>query len=634
MHSEGWNIMSQFLRCGCGSGENIFEFRAALSTLALGLDGACWDRVGDSASLDLTGTLTIEAWVKPSAASGAIVHKWGDLGFDDRSYSIELVNGEVQFGLARDDNQADSSFHNFYSGQVTLNQWHHIACTYDGAQRRTYIDGTLVGSRATTGLVHVGSTDISIGAHLRNNAGPVIGYFNGLIDEVRLWNIARTQSQIQATRNVSISAEMRDNFPGLVSSYAFESTLGDELGANPGQGVGTVSYASTSDLPCTSSDDCAQAAAHYYRFEESTAGHGAGGTNSIIDSECGGTRGTPHLGPSYRSDVPSNVVPWTGQGNDLSVEFMGTDSYIQFATPFIFNQGHSDATLEFYVKAAEQPHAAIVWGRPDVPDTDRFQLTVNPGGVLHLDYREPNGSLHTLLNIDGTFTVPIGTWSHVAVTRQVLGSTHRYRFYRDGVLIYVADDTNPSLPDSTAWRMARRPGSTHNPYRGFLDEVRCTDRCLDPSEFLNAPFIDVNQNGVPDACECIVTSYCSTSPNSVGPGALMSYGGTVSVGLNNLTLLCTGCPPNASGLFFYGPQQTQVVFGNGFRCVAGLITRTGVTVASSGGIAGRTLNYASLPANAAITAGSTKNFQFWYRNPAGGGAGFNLSDGLSILFCP
>jgi hypothetical protein len=46
------------------------------------------------------------------------------------------------------------------------------------------------------------------------------------------------------------------------------------------------------------------------------------------------------------------------------------------------------------------------------------------------------------------------------------------------------------------------------------------------------------------------------------------------------------------------------------------------------------VNYATLPPGATITAGSTWNFQFWYRNPAAGGAGFNLSDGLSIRFCP
>jgi len=35
-----------------------------------------------------------------------------------------------------------------------------------------------------------------------------------------------------------------------------------------------------------------------------------------------------------------------------------------------------------------------------------------------------------------------------------------------------------------------------------------------------------------------------------------------------------------------------------------------------------------------IQAGEAWRFQFWYRNPAGGGAGFNLSDALLVTFCP
>ena len=35
-----------------------------------------------------------------------------------------------------------------------------------------------------------------------------------------------------------------------------------------------------------------------------------------------------------------------------------------------------------------------------------------------------------------------------------------------------------------------------------------------------------------------------------------------------------------------------------------------------------------------VNLGDRKYYQFWYRDPAGGGAGFNLSDGLSATFCP
>jgi hypothetical protein len=157
----------------------------------------------------------------------------------------------------------------------------------------------------------------------------------------------------------------------------------------------------------------------------------------------------------------------------------------------------------------------------------------------------------------------------------------------------------------------------------------------DSCDITASPSLDLNGNGILDSCECLVASYCTAAPNSVSAGgALMNNAGTVSVGQNNLTLLCNNCPPNTSGVFFYGPLQTQVVFGNGYRCVAGPVTRLGLTVASPAGIAAKSLNYPTLLPTAAITPGSTWNFQFWYRNPAAGGAGFNLSNGLSIRFCP
>jgi hypothetical protein len=40
------------------------------------------------------------------------------------------------------------------------------------------------------------------------------------------------------------------------------------------------------------------------------------------------------------------------------------------------------------------------------------------------------------------------------------------------------------------------------------------------------------------------------------------------------------------------------------------------------------------PGRRQITAGSTWNFQFWFRDPVAGGASFNLSDGLGVTFCP
>ena len=145
---------------------------------------------------------------------------------------------------------------------------------------------------------------------------------------------------------------------------------------------------------------------------------------------------------------------------------------------------------------------------------------------------------------------------------------------------------------------------------------------------------DVNGNGVPDECECAATNYCIGAPNSVGPGSVLFPEGTPSVSLNDFDIRATGCPPGQFGIFFFGPDPIQIPFGNGFRCVGGGIVRfLPPILVGAAGEALLDLDVTAPPASGAIVAGSLWNFQFWYRDPAAGGAAFNLSDGLSVRFC-
>ncbi|MCB9915264.1 MAG: hypothetical protein H6828_08955 [Planctomycetes bacterium] len=132
-----------------------------------------------------------------------------------------------------------------------------------------------------------------------------------------------------------------------------------------------------------------------------------------------------------------------------------------------------------------------------------------------------------------------------------------------------------------------------------------------------------------------VSTYCTTSPNSVGAGVLASTTGSTSITANDLVLIGTGAPANQWGIFYYGPNQISAPFGNGVRCVgAGGIGTFRLPLTNSGpsGTYTRPLDHNTL--SHAIAAGETWNFQCWYRDPAGGGAAFNLSDGVSVFFCP
>jgi len=142
-----------------------------------------------------------------------------------------------------------------------------------------------------------------------------------------------------------------------------------------------------------------------------------------------------------------------------------------------------------------------------------------------------------------------------------------------------------------------------------------------------------------DTCP-VPASYCVGAPNSAGPGALLSSSGTAEISANNFTLHMDGGVPSTPGLYYYGPNQIQAPFGDGFRCVGGATRRLYPPLFADGmGSNSRALDFTVPPTGGggthAITPSSTWNFQFWYRDVAGpGGTGFNLSDGLSATFCP
>ena len=134
-----------------------------------------------------------------------------------------------------------------------------------------------------------------------------------------------------------------------------------------------------------------------------------------------------------------------------------------------------------------------------------------------------------------------------------------------------------------------------------------------------------------DACAA-PTNYCTTSPNSAGPGALMSSSGSTDVASAGFTLLVDGAPPNKFGLFFYGPGQANNPVGNGTMCIGGGFFRLPVGQVDGTGHHSHLVDFGNPPNGGTIANGSTWNFQFWYRDPTLG-AGFNFSDGLEVEFC-
>ena len=127
----------------------------------------------------------------------------------------------------------------------------------------------------------------------------------------------------------------------------------------------------------------------------------------------------------------------------------------------------------------------------------------------------------------------------------------------------------------------------------------------------------------------IGTSYCTGNPNSTGFGARITAHGSTSVTDNHVVLRCQNLPLNQFGVFFFGQSQNQNSFGNGTLCVSQPIIRLGNKGIDDEGTVCHDLD---IEFQGMIVAGSQQYFQFWYRDPQGGGSFFNLSDGVQITF--
>jgi len=219
----------------------------------------------------------------------------------------------------------------------------------------------------------------------------------------------------------------------------------------------------------------------------------------------------------------------------------------------------------------------------------------------------------------------IQQWTHIAA---VFTTGHDVLFYKDGAYVGQRNGNQQSAPSSQYWHFGTDDGSGQF-FFGLIDDLQVYDLALGSSD---VQFLYDYPGAALEPCSS-ATSYCVTSPNSVGAGSTMSHQGQPNTLVGDFTLIASDLPSFQSGVFFYGPDEAQVAFGDGFRCIGGGIYRLPI-VSTSFGAASYPLDFAALPPGAPILPASTWNFQFWYRDPGGpGGTGFNLSDAISATFC-
>ncbi|MEQ8715239.1 MAG: LamG-like jellyroll fold domain-containing protein, partial [Cyclobacteriaceae bacterium] len=463
---------------------------------ALSFDGTDDDVMATNPDLPIGNeAFSIEAWIKPSVHIGNIT-EWGSY-VTDQANGFLLGTGPTSIG------------HYAYANDLTIpiddlsGSWHHVAVSYDGTTRRLFLDGLQIGSD-TPGVLNVQLSTLIIGHQI--GAG---GRFNGEMDEVRIWNIAKTDF---SDRFQSLNG----NESGLVAYYPMDEGTTDalvidrSLNTNNGTPAGSPTYTpsgaiapvalvatdiSNNQIDLTWTDNIDNETGFFIeRSDDGSTGWAQIGTTNADETTYTDLGGTLVADNDYfyraRAELPGAVA--TGYtpveaattrllpGNALTLD--GSTEQVTAPDP-MYDFG-SALTLEAWVFIPSDGVGAIISHFQETGNFNGFswEIGANTAGVMDF-YSRNTGDPLTFTADPSATAINDNAWHHVAVTYDGANII----FYIDGVAsapvaatsstigsaendIHIGIDSNPSP--------TRALGAT-------IDEVRIWDLVRTPTEIAN-----------------------------------------------------------------------------------------------------------------------------------------------------
>ncbi|MBU4480668.1 LamG domain-containing protein, partial [Patescibacteria group bacterium] len=397
---------------------------------ALKFDGSNDYVNADTAVNDLSNTKigTWSAWVKPTDATPPVSSNLITFGDTDANEYINLyirINGSI----AAESRDAGTVQFTLYTDSVGLsdNTWGHLTLVQDGASPVLYINGVrvaqtfTVSTDTTSWFYELTGVDNGRIGDFNFNSGGERYYFNGAIDDVRIYNYARTQKQIMEDMNAG----------------------------HPAVGSPVGSYAA------------------YWNFDE-----GAGDTayDKSVNKNNGDLAGT--------CPGDSTCPTWTTNGKfGKALSFDGGD-YTSMGD--VLDIGVGDMTISAWVKPATISPASDMYfiAKSNTGATDgRYALGVSTSGKL-IGIFDP-GASSVLFNSNKSLTTG---WNHVVGVYDRDGNLSLYinGIYDSGQSIAVGNGNNYNIANALV--VGAYTSDLVLPYTGLIDEVKIYPFTLSPAE--------------------------------------------------------------------------------------------------------------------------------------------------------
>ncbi|MEV3978275.1 LamG-like jellyroll fold domain-containing protein [Nonomuraea sp. NPDC049758] len=461
---------------------------------ALSFDGtSSWVTVADSASLHLTGGMTLEAWVRPTSVTG-----W-------RTVLMKEFGADLDWALMASGGSGPAAFvHTFAGtnaqapGNLPLNTWSHVAATYEGSRLRLYVNGSEVGGTSMYGNLRTGTGPLRIGGN--SGSGE---HFSGLIDEVRVYDRALTPAQITTDMNTPVGPQGPPDTTPPTAPGPLTATGGPgsaQLVWTPAtDNVGVTGYtvhrSTTAGFTPSGANQVGSTAGpafvdsgvapgtYYYRVVAFDAASNTGPPSNEVSAVVTQPPAVSGLVAAYGMNASSGtaVADSSGAGNNgtataatwvagkygQALSFNGTSSWVTVADSASLHL--TDAmTLEAWVRPSSMDGWRTVLMKEFGADLAWAIMSSGSNG-------SPSAFIHTSsgVNAQAPNYLTLNAWSHVAATYD--GST--LRFYVNGVEVA----TNPTGGDlrigTSPLRIGGNSGSGDY-FNGLIDEVRIYNKVL------------------------------------------------------------------------------------------------------------------------------------------------------------
>ena len=388
---------------------------------AIELDGTDdYIDVGDISALEGMDELTVSMWIKPESTG-----TYDELISKYNSYYFDFSSG--------------CRFVTFADSAVTLNcttiptnEWIHLTGVYDGQNMYVYQDGKFDASIAQTGSIDTNAYSVCIGAGGSGGCASDSSKFDGLVDEVKIYNVALTAEQVRTEYNqgkAQVLGQPVEHPTGATGQGMEYCVPGDSSTCNP---------------PVLE-----------LNFDEMIG-------TTVYDTSGNGNDGTLTSGPV-----------WTRGKHGSALEFDGSDDYVDVGSGI--NLTSSDFTYQAWVKVDDFTDDNVIISNED--SNDNGVMRVDTSGSLQFWVGSGAVDKRTAVN-----TILADNWYHVAFVYD--DSANDGDFYLNGIrqVNSLDDDTLEDLSAGQNLYIGIRSYGPYDPFDGSIDNVKIYNYIRTPAQ--------------------------------------------------------------------------------------------------------------------------------------------------------